>query len=62
MNAATSDFVKKYSSCQRYSKETVKYGHLPPKQVTNSNPWDEVCVDLIVPWKVIISHFDTNMN
>ncbi len=41
------DYVKGCTYCQRYNKQTKKYGKLPPKQVRHLNPWDEVCVDMI---------------
>ena len=55
MTQAVTDFVCKCPYCQRYNKNIHKYGHLPPKQVHHLNPWDEVCVDMIGPWKVKIN-------
>ena len=44
--------------CQRYNKQTVKYGFLPPKQVKHLAPWDEVCVDMIGHWRISINQFE----
>ena len=41
--------------CQKDNKQTQKYGHIPPKDVQHLQPWDEVCVDMIGPWKVTIN-------
>jgi hypothetical protein len=35
-------------TCQVNKRQTLKYGHLPPKNVI-SNPWECLCVDLIGP-------------
>ncbi len=40
--------------CQRYNKQTQKYGHVPSKDVQHLQPWDEVCVDMKGPWKIIV--------
>ena len=42
--------------CQRYNKQTVKYGHLSPKQAKHLAPWDEICVDITGPWKISINN------
>ena len=42
--------------CQRYNKQTQKYGHVPVKNVLHLQPWDEVCVDIIGPWKVNVDN------
>ena len=36
----------------------MKYGHVPPKQIKRLNPWEEVSVDMIGPWKVEINKFE----
>ena len=51
-------YVKQCKFCQRYNKQTQKYGHVPPKNVLHLNPWDEVCVDMIGPWKITINSFE----
>ena len=45
------DVCKKCPTCQRAKTTNQKYGKLPPKQA-ESNPWDTICVDLIVPYRV----------
>ena len=40
--------------CQRYNKQTQKYGHVPSEDVQHLQPWDEVCVDMIGPWKITV--------
>ena len=34
------------------------YGHVPPKNIRNLSPWEEVHVDMIGPWKAIINNFE----
>ena len=58
MNQMITDYVKKCPLCQKYNKQTQKYGFIPPKQVEHLHPWDEVCVDMIGPWKIIINQFE----
>ncbi len=58
MTQAITDFIKKCVHCQRYNKRNKKYGHVPPKHVHHLNPWDDVCMDMIGPWKVTINHFE----
>ncbi len=40
--------MKSCKTCQINKKQSLKYGHLPPKQVI-STPWEALCVDLIGP-------------
>ena len=49
--------VKGCSFCQKYKSLNRQYGHLPPKNVQHLEPWDEVHVDMIGPWKVTINQF-----
>ena len=42
---------KKCPTCQIYKTTYQKYGKLPPKQAEN-NPWETLCVDLIVPYTI----------
>ena len=58
MTQKIQQFVQACPYCQRYNKQTVKYGHLPPKQIKHLAPWDEVCVDMIGPWKISINQFE----
>eukprot|EP00978_Attheya_sp_CCMP212_P001024 scaffold2113_cov63-Attheya_sp.AAC.6 len=45
----------KYDTCQQYKANTRDYGHLPPREA-DMEPWQEVAVDLIGPWKVKLGH------
>ena len=58
MIKSITDFVRKCEYCQRYNEQTVKYGHVPPKQIKHLNPWEEVSVDKIGPWKVEINKLE----
>ena len=58
MQPKLKQFVLGCPFCQRYNKQTIKYGHLPPKQVKHLEPWEEICVDTIGPWKVSINKFE----
>ena len=49
---------KKCSFYQKYKPINRQYGHLPPKNVQHLDPWDEVHVDMIEPWKAIINKFE----
>ena len=37
------------------------FGKLPPQQA-NIAPWNEVCVDLIGPWKIITGNYEYVFN
>ena len=50
--------IKKCNYCQKYKIHHKPYGHLPPKNVSHIQPWDEVHVDMIGPWKVVINNFE----
>jgi len=41
--------TKSCKTCQINKKQSLKYGHLPPKLVI-STPWEALCVDLIGPY------------
>ena len=58
MTKINTEFIKKCEFCQRYNKQTVKYGHVPPKQVKHSSLWEEISVDMIGPWKITINNFE----
>ena len=51
MNSA----VQECSTCQHYKLTGPGYGQLHPREASLA-PWDEVAVDLIGPWKIIITH------
>ena len=38
-------------TCQRNKRTTQKWGHVPPKQA-EYQPWEQVCVDTIGPYKI----------
>ena len=50
------EIVQKCPFSQTYKINHRPYGHLSPKNVQHLNPWDEVHVDMIGPWKVIINN------
>ncbi len=41
--------TKSCKTCQINKKQSLKYGHLPPKIVI-CTPWEALCVDLIGPY------------
>ena len=51
-------FVQRCEYCQRFNKQTVKKGHVPPKQIRHLQPREEVAVDIIGPWKIVINNFE----
>ena len=57
MTKSITQFVQSCEYCQQYNKQTVKYGHIPPKQIKHLSPWEEVSVDMIGPWKISINNF-----
>jgi hypothetical protein len=44
----------KYTNCQKYKLAGHGYGLLP-KQEMRIAPWEEVAIDLIGPWKVMVN-------
>ena len=52
------DVIRKCDYCQKYKIQHKPYGNLPPKNVSHVQPWDEVHVDMIGPWKVIVNNFE----
>jgi hypothetical protein len=44
--------TRKCKQCQLDKGTSKKYGHLPPKDIEKSEPWNIVNVDLIGPWSV----------
>ena len=47
-------FVKRCPTCQHTKKTHKKYGHVPPKEA-EAVPWQQLCVDLIGPYKIPIN-------
>ena len=50
--------IRHCSHCKRFKINAQKYGKLPPKDISHLNPWDEVHVDMIGPWKITINKFE----
>ena len=48
-----SSFISSCEECQRNKFAGPGYGHVPPKNDI-AQPWEEVAVDLIGPWKVTL--------
>ena len=44
--------------CQMTKRGKIKYGHLPTKEA-DVNPWDVLCIDLIVSYSVKQSNNQT---
>jgi Integrase zinc binding domain len=57
LKAAAENLVKQCDTCQQFKLARVGRGELPPKNLT-AQPWDEVCVNLIVPWTIKINGND----
>ena len=58
MIKAITQYVQRREYCQRFNKQTIKYGHVPPKQIKHLCPWEEVSVDMIGPWTISINKFE----
>ena len=43
LTRSITEFMQKCEFCQRYNKQTVKYGHAPHKQIKHLNPWSLDC-------------------
>ena len=54
MKVAIAQFTNSCEICQRYKPSNRPTGFLAPKELQDMNPWDQVDVDLIGPWKVDI--------
>ena len=52
------EVVRKCTYCQKYKTAYWQFGHLPPNNIQQLSPWDEVHVDMIYPWKVTINKFE----
>jgi hypothetical protein len=55
LHRTISNIVRTCDSCQRYKKPQPGYGQLPIRQVT-MQPWSNIAVDLIGPWKITINN------
>jgi hypothetical protein len=49
MRTTIQRYAKSCRSCQVNKKQSLKYGHVPPKLVTTT-PWRALCVDLVGPY------------
>ena len=58
MHEKISDFIQRCEYCQRYKRATVRYAQVPPKNITNIEPWEEVAVDMIGPWNISIAQIE----
>ena len=58
MTKQVTQFVQCCEYCQRFNKQTVQYGHVPPKQIRHLQPWEEVDVDVIGPRRITIYNFE----
>lgn len=45
-------YTRTCKQCQMYKKRYTNYGKLPPKQLPLLQPWEEVAIDLIGPYKI----------
>ena len=50
--------IKKCSFYQRNKIVHKQYTYLPPKSIQHLTPWDEVHVDMIKPWKIVINKLE----
>ena len=51
MRESVKEYLQTCLICQRTKRKTIKYGKLSPKEA-EVIPWDKICVDLIVPYKI----------
>ena len=54
MKDQVTQFVSRCPTCQMYKRNKLKYGILPPKDA-EAVPWQQLCVDLIGPYKIPIN-------
>ena len=41
-------------SCTQFKQQSRGYGKLPPRHAAIA-PWNEVCIDLISPWEIVVN-------
>ena len=58
MKTLIEDVIRKYPLYQRHKVNHRQYNHLPPKNIKDLNPWDEVHADMVGPWKMVINKFE----
>ncbi len=61
LKSTIADVTKRCDTCQRNEQQHRGYGKLPPK-VATFEPWSNVAVDLIGPWKVESNNIVTNFS
>ena len=54
MKDQVTKFVSKCPTCQMCKRNKLKYGILPPKDA-EAVPWQQLCFDLIGPYKIPIN-------
>ena len=53
MTSQSKDFCRRCKVCQKFKKRKVRYGHVPPKIISEEmQPWKEVNTDLVGPYKI----------
>ena len=55
MKDMITDVVKKYNYCQKYKIHHKSYGHLPPKNIENVQPWDDAVLQVRLDYNRIKS-------
>ena len=51
MRDQITNYVSACPTCQKSKRGVRKYEHLPPKEA-EAEPWDKMCINLIVPYKI----------
>ena len=62
METKIAEFVRCCEYCQRFKTVHRQYGELPPKDIQNKEPWEEVDCDTIGPWIAKINNFEYKEN
>jgi hypothetical protein len=53
MTSQSLDYCKKCSVCQKFKKRSKRYGHVPPKNVSDeTEPWSNIHIDLVGPYTI----------
>ena len=58
MKVVIPQFTNQCNNCQRIKTTNRPHGKLPPKNLHHLNPWDQVDVDLIGPWKIQMNNVE----
>jgi hypothetical protein len=59
--SVTEEVTRNCNICQRQKLPRPQYGHLPPREGALL-PWEEVALDLIGPWKVLLENESYNFD